>query len=43
MVQFLPIQQAAELDCRLADHQANPSDVVPWNEIKTATEAKHGR
>jgi putative addiction module component (TIGR02574 family) len=35
--------QAAELDRRVADHQANPDDVVPWSEIKAATEAKYGR
>ncbi len=35
--------QAAELDRRLAEHQANPADVVPWNEIKAGTEAKFGR
>jgi putative addiction module component (TIGR02574 family) len=35
--------QAAELDRRLAEHQAHPADVVPWNEIKAATEAKYGR
>jgi putative addiction module component (TIGR02574 family) len=36
-------KQAAELDRRLDDHRANPNDVVPWNEIKIATETKHGR
>jgi putative addiction module component (TIGR02574 family) len=35
--------QVAELDRRLAEHQANPNDVVSWSEIKATTEAKHGR
>ena len=35
-------KQAAELDRRLADHQAHPSEVVSWQEIKAATDAKHG-
>jgi putative addiction module component (TIGR02574 family) len=26
--------QKAELERRLADHRANPDDVVPWNEVK---------
>jgi putative addiction module component (TIGR02574 family) len=26
--------QKAELDRRLADHAANPEDVVPWDEVK---------
>jgi putative addiction module component (TIGR02574 family) len=28
--------QEAELDRRLADHEANPDNVVPWSEVKTA-------
>ena len=28
--------QKAELDRRLADHKANPDDVVPWSEVKTS-------
>lgn len=28
--------QKIELDRRLADHLANPDDVVTWNEVKTA-------
>jgi putative addiction module component (TIGR02574 family) len=35
--------QAAELDRRLEDHKRSPNDVVPWSEIKAATEGKHGR
>ena len=32
--------QATELDRRLADHLANPDDVVPWNEVKATALAK---
>ena len=32
--------QKTELDSRLADHMANPNDVVPWNEVKAAALAK---
>ena len=32
--------QLAELDRRLADHEANPDDVVPWTEVKTAALAR---
>ena len=32
--------QKTELDRRLADHLANPNDVVPWSEVKAATLAK---
>ncbi|MBI5141652.1 MAG: addiction module protein [Nitrospirae bacterium] len=28
--------QRMELDRRLADHLANPDDVVPWSEVKAA-------
>lgn len=28
--------QRAELDRRIADHEANPDDVVPWNEVKAS-------
>ncbi len=28
--------QRAELDRRLADHDANPNDVVPWEEVKAS-------
>ena len=33
----LPLTQAqrAELDRRIAEHEANPNDVVPWEEIRT--------
>ena len=28
--------QRAELDRRLADHKADPNDVVPWEDVKTS-------
>ncbi|MEY2878714.1 MAG: putative addiction module component [Verrucomicrobiota bacterium] len=36
-------RQAAELDRRLQEHTARPEDVVPWSEIRAATEAKYAR
>ena len=35
--------QAAELDRRLEEHEAHSAEVMPWSEIKAATEAKFGR
>jgi putative addiction module component (TIGR02574 family) len=35
--------QKAELDRRLADHEANPDDVLPWDEVKTSVLARIGR
>jgi len=35
--------QKAELDRRLADHTANPEDVVPWDEVKDAALTRIGR
>jgi putative addiction module component (TIGR02574 family) len=35
--------QAAELDRRLEEHKRSPDDVVPWSEIKSATDQKYGR
>ena len=32
--------QRAELDRRLAEHKANPDDVVPWEEVKTSIAAR---
>ena len=29
--------QRAELDRRIADHEAAPNDVVSWEEVKTST------
>ena len=28
--------QRAELDRRIADHEANPNDVVPWEDVKAS-------
>jgi len=28
--------QRTELDRRLADHKANPDDVIPWEEIQSS-------
>jgi len=30
----LTAEQKAELDRRLAEHERNPGDVVPWTQIK---------
>lgn len=32
-----------ELERRLADHEANPDDVVPWSEVKASALARIGR
>jgi putative addiction module component (TIGR02574 family) len=32
--------QREELDRRLADHEANPDDVVPWDEVKASARAR---
>jgi len=32
--------QKMELDRRLADHLANPNDVISWSEVKAAALAK---
>ena len=32
--------QKMELDRRLADHLANPNDVISWDEVKAAALAK---
>lgn len=34
----VPLTQAqrAELDQRIAEHEENPNDVVPWEEVKAA-------
>jgi putative addiction module component (TIGR02574 family) len=26
--------QRAELDCRIARHELNPSDVIPWQQVR---------
>jgi putative addiction module component (TIGR02574 family) len=37
-----PLSEAKqrELDRRLADHQANPADVVPWEQVEAAALAR---
>jgi putative addiction module component (TIGR02574 family) len=35
--------QKAELDRRLADHAANPENVVPWDEVKDSALTRIGR
>ena len=35
--------QKTELDRRLADHLANPNDVVSWSEVKAVALAKIGQ
>jgi putative addiction module component (TIGR02574 family) len=35
--------QKAELDRRLAEHAANPDDVVPWDEVKDSALTRIGR
>ncbi len=35
--------QKHELDCRLADHAANPEDVVPWDQVKDSALTRIGR
>jgi putative addiction module component (TIGR02574 family) len=37
----LTAEQADELDRRLAEHQTAPQNVVPWEEMKRATDAKY--
>ncbi len=35
--------QKEELDRRLADHEANPDDTLPWSEVKASALARIGR
>lgn len=35
--------QCQELQRRLDDHEANPNDVVPWEQIKAEALARFGR
>lgn len=35
--------QKAELERRIADHETNPDDVVPWEEVKASALARIGR
>ncbi len=32
--------QRAELDRRLVEHEANPDDVVPWNEVESSLDER---
>lgn len=32
--------QRAELDRRLADHRANPDEVMPWEQVKSSLDAR---
>ena len=32
--------QRAELDRRFADHEANPDDVISWEEVKSSISAR---
>ena len=36
-------EQRAELDRRVADDDAFPGDVVPWDEVKAAVRSRLGR
>ena len=40
-----PLSEAKkrDLDRRLADHAANPRDVIPWEEVEAATLARLAR
>ena len=35
--------QRAELDYRIARHDQNPSDVIPWQQVRTACLRNRGR
>ena len=35
--------QEVELDRRLADHAANPDDVVPWEEVRSSIKTRFAR
>ena len=39
----LTTAQAEELDRRLAAHEKNPDDVIPWETLKAYLEAKYGK
>ena len=40
---FLSPSQRLELERRLADHAANPEDVVPWEQVKAEAFARFKR
>lgn len=35
--------QADELDRRIAEDDANPDDVIPWEQVKSEARARHHR
>jgi putative addiction module component (TIGR02574 family) len=35
-------EQKAELDRRLAEHRADPSSAIPWEEVRDRLRAKYG-
>jgi putative addiction module component (TIGR02574 family) len=35
--------QTAELDRRIADHEANPDDVISWEEVKAEALKRFGK
>jgi putative addiction module component (TIGR02574 family) len=35
--------QMAELDRRIAEHQASPDDIIPWDEVKASAFTHIGR
>ena len=37
---FLTETQRSEIERRLADHHANPGDVVPWEQIQQEAQAR---
>lgn len=39
---FISEAQRSELDARLLAHAADPTDVVPWEQIKTSALARFG-
>lgn len=39
----LTTAHAEELDRRLAAHEKNPDDVVPWETVKADLESKYGK
>ena len=39
----LTTAQAEELDRRLAAHEKNPDDVVPWETVKAGLDSKYGK
>jgi putative addiction module component (TIGR02574 family) len=39
----LTLEQAAELDRRLADFKANPHDGIPWEQVEAELDQRFGR